>query len=37
VAVRSGNLFGASFHPEVTGGKVLHRLFLEAVAESLNR
>ena len=36
VAVRSGNLFGASFHPEVTGGKVLHRLFLEAVAKGMN-
>lgn len=36
VAVRSGNLFGASFHPEVTGGKVLHRLFIEAVAKELD-
>lgn len=36
VAVRSGNLFGASFHPEVTGGKVLHRLFIDAVAKGLD-
>ena len=30
VAVRSGHLFGASFHPELTGAKVLHSLLLEA-------
>lgn len=30
VAVRKGNLFGASFHPELTGAKVLHSLLLEA-------
>ncbi|MCF8528475.1 MAG: pyridoxal 5'-phosphate synthase glutaminase subunit PdxT [Aquiluna sp.] len=29
VAVRSGHLFGASFHPEITGSKFLHNLFLE--------
>ena len=31
VAVRHGNLFGASFHPELTGAKELHRQFLSAV------
>ena len=31
VAVRHGNLFGASFHPELTGAKELHRQFLNAV------
>ena len=31
VAVRSGNLFGASFHPELTGAEELHRQFLSAV------
>ena len=34
VAVRQGNLFGASFHPEITGAKVLHRLFLSAVEQN---
>ena len=29
VAVRSGSLFGASFHPEITGAKFLHNLFVE--------
>lgn len=29
VAVKSGHLFGASFHPEITGSKFLHNLFLE--------
>jgi pyridoxal 5'-phosphate synthase pdxT subunit len=33
VAVRSGNLFGASFHPEITGSKILHKLFLDALVE----
>lgn len=32
VAVRQGNLFGASFHPEITGGKKLHTLFLESIS-----
>lgn len=31
VAVRSGRLWGASFHPEITGSKVLHTLFLEQI------
>lgn len=31
VAVRQGNLFGASFHPEITGGTKLHSLFLESI------
>jgi 5'-phosphate synthase pdxT subunit len=30
VAVRQGNLFGASFHPELTGARILHSLLLEA-------
>lgn len=32
VAVRQGNLFGATFHPEITGGKKLHSLFLESIS-----
>jgi 5'-phosphate synthase pdxT subunit len=31
VAVRSGNLLGTSFHPEVTGDLRFHGLFLDAV------
>lgn len=31
VAVRQGNLYGATFHPELTGAKELHRQFLSAV------
>ncbi len=31
VAIRHENLFGASFHPELTGAKELHRQFLSAV------
>ncbi|MDG2496914.1 MAG: pyridoxal 5'-phosphate synthase glutaminase subunit PdxT [Aquiluna sp.] len=34
VAVRSNNLFGASFHPELTGGTHLHKLFIEFVKET---
>jgi len=30
VAVRQGNLFGASFHPELTGATFLHSLLLNA-------
>lgn len=37
VAVRDGNLFGASFHPEITGSKILHKLFIEAVAKQMNK
>ncbi len=37
VAVKSGNLFGASFHPEITGAKILHSLFVDAVRESQNK
>ena len=33
VAVRYGSIFGASFHPELTGAKELHKQFLEAVKE----
>jgi 5'-phosphate synthase pdxT subunit len=32
VAVRQGNLLGASFHPEITGGTKLHSLFLESIS-----
>lgn len=32
VAVRQGNLFGATFHPEITGGTKLHSLFLESIS-----
>lgn len=31
VGVQHGNIFGASFHPELTGAKVLHRLFLDQI------
>lgn len=31
VAIQHGKIFGASFHPELTGAKVLHRLFLDAI------
>jgi pyridoxal 5'-phosphate synthase pdxT subunit len=31
VAVRSGNLLGISFHPEVTGEKRVHEFFLKMV------
>lgn len=37
VAVRDGNLFGASFHPEITGSTILHKLFIEAVAKQMNK
>jgi 5'-phosphate synthase pdxT subunit len=30
VAVRQGNIFGASFHPELTGARILHSLLLDA-------
>ena len=32
VAVRQGNLFGATFHPEITGGIKLHSLFLKSIS-----
>lgn len=32
VAVRQGNLFGATFHPEITGGTKLHSLFLKSIS-----
>jgi 5'-phosphate synthase pdxT subunit len=31
VAVRSGKVIGASFHPEITGATTLHKLFLESI------
>lgn len=31
VAVRQGKLLGATFHPEITGGTLLHKLFLESI------
>lgn len=36
VAVRSGNLLGISFHPEVTGETRVHQYFLDMVAKSKN-
>lgn len=33
VAVRNGKIMGASFHPELTGSEVLHRLFLEQLGK----
>ena len=32
VGVRHGKIIGASFHPELTGSEVLHKLFLEQLA-----
>ena len=37
VAVRSGNLLGTSFHPEVTGDLRFHGLFLDAVRARAGR
>ena len=31
VAVRAGNLVGATFHPELTGGTRLHKVFLDLI------
>src|ERR1700691_5706129 len=31
VLVRQGNVWGASFHPELTGDTRLHRLFVESL------
>jgi len=36
VAVRHENLFGATFHPELTGGTHLHKLFVEFVKAASN-
>ncbi|MFY8026320.1 MAG: pyridoxal 5'-phosphate synthase glutaminase subunit PdxT [Aquiluna sp.] len=33
VAVSHGKIMGASFHPELTGSEVLHRLFLEQLGK----
>jgi 5'-phosphate synthase pdxT subunit len=33
VAVRSGNILGIAFHPEISGEQRVHRLFLEMVKE----
>lgn len=33
VAVKHGKIMGASFHPELTGSEVLHRLFLEQLGK----
>lgn len=33
VAVRHGKIMGASFHPELTGSKVLHKLFLDQLGK----
>jgi len=32
VVVRQGNLMAATFHPELSGDTVVHRLFLESIA-----
>jgi 5'-phosphate synthase pdxT subunit len=37
VAVKSGNLLGISFHPEVTGEKRIHQFFLDMVSKSKNQ
>lgn len=31
VAIRHQNVWGASFHPEITGSTVLHKLFLDSI------
>jgi glutamine amidotransferase PdxT len=31
VLVRQGNVWGASFHPELTGDTRLHRLFVDSL------
>jgi 5'-phosphate synthase pdxT subunit len=33
VAVRKNNIWGATFHPEITGAKVLHTLFLDQIQQ----
>lgn len=33
VAVRQGNIFGATFHPEITVATFLHKLFIAAVED----
>ena len=35
VAVKQGHLFGATFHPEITGGVLLHQAFLEEVEQAI--
>lgn len=37
VAVKSGNLLGISFHPEVTGERRIHQFFLDIVSTSKNQ
>lgn len=37
VAVRQGNVFGTSFHPELTGDERIHSWWLRHVEESLKR
>lgn len=37
VAVRYRNLFGAAFHPELTGSQWLHRVFLQAATSAMAR
>ncbi|WP_435300381.1 pyridoxal 5'-phosphate synthase glutaminase subunit PdxT [Timonella sp. A28] len=36
VAVRQGNIFGATFHPEITEDTTLHSAFLAVVAQAVN-
>ncbi|KAG0647576.1 Pyridoxal 5 -phosphate synthase glutaminase subunit [Hyphodiscus hymeniophilus] len=37
IAVRQANVFGTSFHPELTGDARIHVWWLEQVSEALNR
>jgi 5'-phosphate synthase pdxT subunit len=37
VAVRQGNVFGTSFHPELTGDERIHAWWLRQVEESVKR
>lgn len=37
VAVKFGNLVGATFHPEITGGQQLHRAFLDVVVSATKK
>jgi 5'-phosphate synthase pdxT subunit len=34
VAVRQGNLLATSFHPEITGDRRIHQLFVDMVARA---
>jgi len=37
IAVKAGNLVGATFHPEITGGKRLHQIFIDLVRQATDK